>query len=212
MHAPITTLVFDLDGTLYVNMELGREINRVACLYLAETAGMTVDDATSLLRETKARLTADRGIDATLSLACTELGCDIVELHRRFAAEVEPERFLVRDERVVELAGALAERFQLYVYTNNNRPLASRILEILGLAGFFSEVFTIEYSWRPKPDRETLRRLLDAIGATPSESLFIGDRYDIDLRFPAALGCGVFRVGSVEELLQLGKLVNEENL
>ena len=123
MFAPLTTLVFDLDGTLYANLDLGREINRVACRYLAELRGTDPETAALLIRETKERLTAARGIDATLSLACCELGADIVALHRRFAAEVRPERFLVRDSRVVELLHLLSDRFALYVYTNNNRSL-----------------------------------------------------------------------------------------
>ena len=212
MLAPLTTLVFDLDGTLYANMDLGREINRVACRYVAQLRGEDPETAATLIRETKRRLTASRGVDATLSLACCELGADIVELHRRFAAEVEPERFLVADPRVVDLMKRLAGRFGLYVYTNNNTSLAGRILRVLGLADLFREVFTIEFSWRPKPDPETLDLLLTTVAAIPDECLFVGDRYDVDLRFPAARGCGVYLVGGVEELLRLGKLLKEENL
>jgi putative hydrolase of the HAD superfamily len=212
VSAPLTTLVFDLDGTLYTNLELGREINRAACRYLAELRGTDPEAAAELVRETKLRLSTARGVDATLSLACTELGADIVELHRRFAASVEPQRFLARDPRVAELLRLLAERFTLYIYTNNNRLLAERILALLDIADCFREVFTIEFTWRPKPDTQTLELLLNTIGADPEECLFIGDRYDVDLRFPAAMGCGVFRVGGVEELLHLGKLMNEENL
>jgi putative hydrolase of the HAD superfamily len=212
VHAPINTLVFDLDGTLYVNLDLGREINRVACGYLAEARKTGIDEAATLIRETKARLTARNGMDATLSLACAELGADIVEMHRRFAAQVRPEQFLVRDERVVELVRLLSTRFALYVYTNNNRLLAGRIMELIGVDGLFRGVFTIDYSWRPKPDRETAQRLLNDIGRIPAECLFVGDRYDVDLRIPAEMGCGIFRVGGVEELLHLGKLMNEENL
>jgi putative hydrolase of the HAD superfamily len=212
VHEPITTLVFDLDGTLYANQEFGREINHVACLCLAGLKGIEADEAAALIRETKARLSAESGFDTPLSLATSALGVDIVELHRRFAAAVEPERFLVRDERVVDLLRHLSGGFSLYVYTNNNLSLADRIMRLLGIDGFFRKVFSIEYSWRPKPHQETLTRLLQEIGKRPSECLFVGDRYDVDLRLPAAMGCGVFRVGGVEELLQLCTLMSEENL
>jgi putative hydrolase of the HAD superfamily len=212
MHDPLSTLVFDLDGTLYMNMELGREINRVACEYLGELKGIGADEAGLLVRQAKARLSFESGFDTPLSLACCDLGGDIVELHRRFAAQVRPERFLARDERVVELVHLLADRFDLYIYTNNNRKLADEIVGILGLAGFFDEVFSIDYTWRPKPHQETVERLLREIGRKPAECLFVGDRYDIDLRIPAAIGCGIFLVGGMEELLQLGTLLNEENL
>ena len=212
MHDPLSTIVFDLDGTLYMNMELGREINRVACDYLGELKGIGADEAGLLLRQAKARLSFESGFDTPLSLACRDLGADIVELHRRFAAQVKPERFLSRDGRVVELLQLLAERFGLYIYTNNNRKLADEIVRILGLSGCFRGVFCIDYTWSPKPHRETVERLLRDIGRKPAECLFVGDRYDIDLRIPAAIGCGIFLVGGMEELLQLGALLKEENL
>lgn len=211
MHGDIRALLFDLDGTLYVNNDLGREINLSACRYLAGLKGISAAAADALLRESRQWLSAVSGVDSTLSRACMELGGDIVELHRHFAAEVRPERFLTRDGRVVELLAALGGRFELHIYTNNNRALADRIMELLGIAGLFRQVFTIEDTWRPKPDRATLDKILRQIGREPAECLFIGDRYDIDLRLPAAMGCAVFLANSVQELLNLYKLTIEEN-
>ena len=51
-----------------------------------------------------------------------------------------------------------------------------------------------------------------AIGRLPQECLFVGDRYDIDLRLPAEMGCAVFLVSNTEELFALCKLMNEENI
>ena len=212
MYQTMTTLVFDLDGTLYVNHDLGREIDRVACDYIAGLKGTGIEAAADLISESRQRLSAASGFDTTLSHAITDLGGSIVALHRRFAAEVRPERFLSRDDRVVELMRILSGRFELHVYTNNNRYLAKTIMELLGIAGFMGQLFSIEYSWCPKPHLQSLEMVLRAIGKTAVECLFVGDRFDVDLRLPAALGCGVCLVGGIDELLHLAKLVNEENL
>ncbi|KAF0217911.1 MAG: HAD family [Geobacteraceae bacterium] len=212
MQGDIKSLVFDLDGTLYVNNGLGFAINLSACRYMADLKGIGIDEANMLIKETRERLSAKSGIDTPLSLACMEQGGDIKELHRGFAEDIQPERFLSRDERVVDLLKFLAGKFELYIYTNNNRSLSSRIMNAIGIAGLFRQVFTIETSWRPKPDRVTLEEILSEIGRKPSECLFVGDRYDIDLRLPAEMGCAVFLVNSVEELFPLCKLMNEENL
>jgi putative hydrolase of the HAD superfamily len=135
------------------------------------------------------------------------LGGDLKGLHSRLSQEVHPEGMLTRDARVPELLKKLAGRFELHLYTNNNRALSDRIMAQIGVCGFFKRVFTIEDYWRPKPDRAVLQGILDAIGRKPGETLFVGDRYEIDLKLPASLGCAVFEVKSVEELLALAQLV-----
>jgi putative hydrolase of the HAD superfamily len=208
----LRALVFDLDGTLYVNNDLGHEIHLSACRYIAELKGTTVAEAGDLIRETKKRLSAANGIDSTLSHACMELGGDLKELHRRFADEIVPELFLSIDERVVRLLQSLGSKYELILYTNNNRPLSIRIMGAIGVAGLFRQILTIEDYWQPKPDREILDKIYMAIGREPDECLFIGDRYDVDLRLPAALGSTVFLAKSVEELLPLNKLIHGEVL
>jgi putative hydrolase of the HAD superfamily len=202
--------VFDLDGTLYVNNDLGREIHLCACRYIGELKGTGVTESGELIRATRKRLTTESGFDSSLSHACMELGGDLRELHRRFTLEIRPERFLSPDDRVIRLLQSLGSRFDLSIYTNNNRILSNLIMELIGVAGLFRQVLTIEDSWLPKPDRDALEWVYRTIGRRPDECLFIGDRYDIDLRLPAAMGSTVFLAASVEELLPLNKLMHEE--
>lgn len=211
MHSDLKAILFDLDGTLYVSTQLGKEIRLSACRYIGALKGIGVEEANHLLNETKKRLSAASGIDTPLSLACAELGGDLRELHRHLAAEIKPEPFLSPDERVIELLKILGSKFELYIYTNNNRVLTDAIMNFIGVAGLFRQVFTIEDSWRPKPDRGALAAMLRRIGRRPDECLFVGDRYDVDLRLPAEMGCGVFLVSSTEELLPLCKLMSKEN-
>jgi putative hydrolase of the HAD superfamily len=201
-------VIFDLDGTLYVNDALGGEIAACADRYVAELRGITPAAAERLIGETRELLAARAGHASSLSHACLELGGDLRELHQRFAAEINPERLLTRDERVVALLRGFGERYGLYVYTNNNRSLSARIMEALGFSGLFARIFTIEDSWLPKPDRGMIETILREIGKRPAECLFVGDRYDIDLR--AELGCRVYLSRSVDELLALQSIMSEE--
>jgi putative hydrolase of the HAD superfamily len=208
----LKALVFDLDGTLYVNTDFGRVIHLCSCRYIAELKGIGDAEADKLIRETKKRLAAETGRDSTLSHACMALGGDLMELHRRFAVEIRPEHFLSPDERVVRLLKSLGIKFDLSIYTNNNRLLSKRIMGLIGVTGLFRRVLTIENSWRPKPDREALEKVYRAIERKPDECLFVGDRYDIDLRLPAEMGSTVFLATSVEELFPLEKLLHGEEL
>ncbi len=203
MGHSLTSIIFDLDGTLYVDLELAQAIHQSACRYVASLLSVSVGEADRLIRESKERIAASTGWGATLSSACRELGGDLIALHRHFAEEIDPTPLIAPDSRVNELLCSLAGSYGLHIYTNNNRVLTDRIMGALQLPDVFSRVFTIEDTWRPKPDRETLERHLASMGARPEECLFVGDRYDIDLRLPESLGSRILLTRNVEELLTL---------
>jgi putative hydrolase of the HAD superfamily len=203
-RAELRAIVFDLDGTLYQDDLLGEQVHQSACRYVASLKGIGAAEAEPLLLQARSCAGPSAG---TLSHAVVTLGGDLKELHRRFNAEVHPEGLLTTDPLVTGLLGKLALRYELYLYTNNNRALSERIMAQLGVGSFFRRVFSIEDSWRPKPDREVLLGMLEAIGRKPAETLFVGDRYQVDLELPASLGCAVHEAKTVTELLGLARLV-----
>ncbi|TGU71614.1 HAD family hydrolase [Geomonas terrae] len=207
-HGAVTTalkaIVFDLDGTLYQEERLGEQVNQSAINYVADLKGVPPEEAEKLLQQTREQ--DQEG--GTLSRAVVALGGTLKELHRRFAANCTPETLLKPDPRVQELLRALKKRYRLHLYTNNNRDLSGRIMERIGITGLMDRVFTIEDYWIPKPDRAIITDILSQIGCLPSETLFVGDRYDVDLAVPKTLGCAVLETRTTEELLTLADLVH----
>jgi putative hydrolase of the HAD superfamily len=204
----VQALVFDLDATLYDDPRLGEAVHAEAHTFVATCRNLSPRAAQELLAETKKRLIAE-GKAGTLSLAVGELGVDLNALHQRFAQRIEPADYLPRDERVVAMLRAFAAQVPLVLYTNNNRALTTKIMDVLGIAGLFSRVFTIEDSWRPKPDLATLEQLFAAIGRQPAECLFVGDRFDVDLQLPQAMGAQVYQVTGLADLLRLPTVLQE---
>lgn len=200
----LKAIVFDLDGTLYQEERLGEQVNQSAISYVADLKGVPPEEAEKLLQRTRAQ---DRE-GATLSRAVVALGGTLKELHRRFAADCTPETLLTPDPRVQELLRALGKRYRLHLYTNNNRDLSARIMERIGITGLMDRVFTIEDYWVPKPDRAIITDILSQIGCLPCETLFVGDRYEVDLAVPKSLGCAVLETRTTEELLTLADLVH----
>jgi putative hydrolase of the HAD superfamily len=203
----IRAIVFDLDGTLYVSQPFAATIQEQTAVYMGVVKGISPDEAQLLMDATRARMTEESGTVQTLSAVCAALGGSVRDLHRWFEQRLRPEAYLVRDERVITLLGRLGERFNLSIYTNNNRALTIRILEYLGLDGMFSSIFAIDDTWQAKPDEGMLEQVLAATGRQPAEVLFVGDRYDVDLRLPEQKGCPVFLSQSVEQLLRLEELL-----
>jgi putative hydrolase of the HAD superfamily len=210
--AGITTIIFDLDGTLYVSNDLACAIRLCASRYIASLKGIDGSDAFQLIKDTQKKISAVSGQETTLSMAIIELGGDVKQLHRLFAEEIKPELFLTKDSCLVKLLNQLEHQFELCIYTNNNRTLSEKIMKSLGISGLFQQVFTIEEFWRPKPDASALETIFARIGREPSECLFVGDRYDIDLRLPAKMGSAVFLSKNVQELMVLLKTMYEENI
>ena len=204
--AEIRGIVFDLDGTLYVCERYAAEIQAAATDYCAALMQISSAEAGLIMAATRLRLIEESGTIPTISAVCTELGGNLPDLHRFFGQNLQPENFLVRDERVIRLLERLAEKFTLAIYTNNNRVLASRIMNCLGLDGLFAHIFTIDDTWRGKPDEDMVCRVLKTLGLSPEEALFVGDRYDVDLRLPEQLGCPVY-LSQHLELLRLEELL-----
>ncbi|MEI6205620.1 MAG: HAD family hydrolase [Desulfuromonadales bacterium] len=203
----IRGIVFDLDGTLYFCETFAGSIQDAASGFIADLKGIGQPEAALLIAATRLRLSEKSGIVQTLSEVCRELGGSIRELHGFFAANLRPETHLVRDARVILLLKQLSEHYPLYIYTNNNHALTTRIVDLLGLDGLFRRNFVIDDNWRPKPDEEMLLRVLSEIALSPAEALFVGDRYDVDLRLPEQLGCPVYLSRNVEQLLRLEELL-----
>lgn len=200
----LKAIVFDLDGTLYQEDRLGLQVSQSAIDYVADLKRLTPAEAEELLEKTRA---ADEE-GGTLSRAVVALGGTLQEMHRRFAAECTPEILLKPDRRVQELLKLLGTRFQLHLYTNNNRDLSGRIMEQIGVTGLLQQVITIEEYWLPKPDRTVIAEILSKIGCKPFETLFVGDRYEVDLKVPEEMGCAVFEIATIEELLTLTDLIH----
>lgn len=208
MHAhAIKAIIFDLDGTLYVSEQFEQAVWASAARYAGDLLGLPPEEGGRRLNDLRRELTEQRGTVQTLAVAIETIGGTVPELHRRFAEELEPQLHIEPDPRVPPLIEALGRRYTSWLLTNNNRTLTAKILATLGLEAAFERVITINDTWRPKPDYSVLDELLEELGHQPSQVLFVGDRYDIDLRLPAERGCPVLLTTTIDELMALETLL-----
>jgi putative hydrolase of the HAD superfamily len=201
------SIVFDLDGTLYNSPEVGEEIFVAAAELVGASRGVSVKEGRQLLTRSRQRLTEELEEVPTLTLTCQELGIEVTELHRAFQQRVCPERYLEPDPILYALLDSLRDRYEIYLYTNNSLPLTRKILALLGVEDLFVRLYTIEFTWSPKPDPEAFRQVLEDIGGPPESFLFVGDRHQVDLKVPASLGIPTILVNEPEDLLQIHKVL-----
>lgn len=203
----IVSIVFDLDGTLYRDRGMAAEIMAAAENLISSSRGISREAARKLLRSARQALAETLEEEPTLTRACLELGIETRELHQAFQDDIRPERYLNYDPVLQALLDSLRDHCSLHIYTNNNLPLTQKILALLGVEDLFDRLYTIEFSWRPKPDLETLQELMGEIGGPPESFLFVGDRRQVDLQLPEQLGALTLEVGETAELLQVHKLL-----
>ena len=174
-------IVFDLDGTLIDSArDLGEAASELvesygaSSLLVSDVVGMVGDGAAALVRRALERSSLDPEMPGALD---------------RFL-NIYDRRLL---DHTVAYAGirevlALAEsRGPLAVLTNKALAPSLRILEALGLRGFFTEVVGGDGPCPRKPHPAGLRALM--AGAPGQPAMMVGDS-PADARTANAVGCG----------------------
>ena len=87
---------------------------------------------------------------------------------------------------VKEVLEHFRERAQAVV-TNKPDPYSRRILERLGVAGYFLEIVAGNSGWPKKPDPAGILAVMQKAGATPEQTVLVGDS-SIDVQSGARAG------------------------
>ena len=103
--------------------------------------------------------------------------------------EAASDEHLEPTDGAVETVRALDEAgFYLGIISDIDHWEAERMLDRFGLREFFDDVTTSEEVGRTKPDPEMFEVALSAASVDPGASVYVGDRYDHDMRGGSAAG------------------------
>lgn len=191
LPAPITAILFDLDGTLietdnrWVAMleqklaPLKRLMPRLDTHALARRLVMASETPTNYILS----LIEHVGLSSSF-FGLTD------RLRRSKGLATREDSELV--EGSLELLEALEGRFKLAIVTTRARPEAYAFLRHAGIERFFPVVVTRQDVLRMKPHPEPIRKAAASLGVRPEECLMIGDTVP-DIR--AARRAGALAVG-----------------
>ena len=183
---PPAGLIFDLDGTLVdTRRDLSVAINRVRSDYGWSALG--IEEVTAAVGE-GARV-----------LVATALGVHRPDESMPESLDEALERFYRHYDDVCldtskpypgvdAMLADLAERYPLALFTNKPERFVRRILEGVGLEGFFPDLLGGDSLPTRKPEPPGVRHLAEAMGVPVAKTMLVGDSR-IDAATARAAGC-----------------------
>jgi putative hydrolase of the HAD superfamily len=184
---PISTVLFDLDNTLYpATSGLMKGVDVRIGEYVQKLLGLGEAEARAVHR----RYYAEFG--TTLSGLQRNHAVD-AEDYLAYVHDLAPETFLAANAELDQLLGELAAAKA--IFTNAPAEYARRVLAALGVERHFSHVFDIRFAkFRPKPDPAVYQLVLDMVGARGATTILVEDSAP-NLAPARALGMTTILVG-----------------
>ncbi|MFB6165642.1 MAG: HAD family hydrolase [Haloarculaceae archaeon] len=177
---------------------------------LDETLAVTVRDRQTLLDVAADRAEApgiDRAayLEAHGDVAATDTREPIFDALLTGEADVDPAELATAYRRAIEddlepLAGAadlvtdLRERTRVGLLTDGPVAAQRGKLRELGWEDLFDAVVITGELPAGKPDERAFRAICDALDAAPADTVYVGDRPDVDVEGAAAAGLGTVQV------------------
>lgn len=127
-------------------------------------------------------------------------GIDGLAFNNRYL-ELMPHQTILCDG-AREILDKLSKRFQLHIITNGFIEVQYKKLEYCNLRHFFNRIFISEEIRSPKPSKEIFHHALKSSNAKKSESLMIGDSWEVDII--GAMQVGIDQVHFAPHLTHAG--------
>jgi len=167
MTNKITTILFDLDGTLIDTNEL------IIATYLHTLekyypSRYKREDVLPFLGPT---------LHEAFDTIDPDRVEELVEEYRTYNIAKHDE--LVKDfPGVLETVRTLKERgYKLAIVTTKRLDVTQKGLRLMNLEPFFEVVVAYEHVTKTKPDPEPIFKALEQLGSTPAEAIMVGDNY-----------------------------------
>lgn len=188
MENRIRVIIFDLDGTLYDTDAIDNQNVTAALFSLVEFLKISSDEAIDLLNERRQSAnnsSEKRSISSTLN----EIGVPITIVEKNQLKYINPEGAIAGDLELVNLIRQLKLSNKLCILTNTRAIIANRILKCIGFdTNDFDLVATGDKLAQAKPSKEAILWCIDKLNGVVSNSIFLGDRWNVDLKPAMEIG------------------------
>lgn len=198
-----TTLIFDIDGTLYTSPEFVKEQIDVQIRHWAKVNNISNEEARKKISDFRKSYAKEHdGKKISLGNIFLNFGIDIDTSIKWRIKLLKPEKFLKPNLRLKTALEKASKKFTLIAVTNNPVEAARKTLKVLDLDKIIFDIIGLDSCKKSKPAKEILNLALEKTNSKPDNCISIGDRYDIDLSLPIQMGMGGVLVTGAEEVIQ----------
>ena len=180
----IKFLCFDLDGTLFRNVEEAwNAIQQQIYKTVERQRNLSMPEAEIYVRKRYEALGSSTKI-------LNELGIDGEEFFVKAFKKIDLNKLVSKDLKIVSLISDLKKKYKVGMISNTHLSIARKKLEALGLSlKVFNPMITTYELNAYKPDPAPFLKALEMAGASPEESVYIGDSVENDIM--GAKGAGM---------------------
>lgn len=201
-------LIFDIDLTLYDNLDYYNSQERLVMEKLARELDRSCDDVIAEVVKLRDDAQKHQGRRPTLGgTIARHYGFDIREIVRWREELFEPEQYLDKDQELHDTLAELSGRYMIAAVTNNPTSIARRTLKALDIERFFKPVIGLDCTYVPKPSMIPYNLVLQDFGIYAENIIVIGDRYEVDLELPVKHGMGGILIEALDEVRQLNVIL-----
>ena len=207
LPAVVRALVFDIDLTLYDNVEYYEAQTTLLIRRLAEELDKTELEMEKKVAAVRQAFAQDNGgREQSLGNTFLHLGISIAQSVRWREELFTPEICLQHDPELVKTMQILSSHFGMSAVTNNPASIGRRTLRVLGIEDFFPLVIGLDIAGASKPTMAPFEMVAEKFNVPLTTIISIGDRLEIDIELPVKNGMGGIVVegpGDVYELPQI---------
>lgn len=200
----VSTLIFDIDSTLYTNDEYAFEQIDCQIREYAKEINISAEEARKRISDYKNKYSEEHaGKKISLGNTFVALGIPLSRSIEWRETLLDPSKYLQKDEQLIQELEYLHKKYKLICVTNNPVLPARKTLEAIGISDFFPHIVGLDTCFKSKPAKEPLLKACELTDSKPEECVSIGDRFDIDLSLPLEMGMGGILISKVEEIYKL---------
>jgi tRNA threonylcarbamoyl adenosine modification protein (Sua5/YciO/YrdC/YwlC family) len=203
--APVSALIFDMDGTLYHSTALNNRYDQSMYGFLAMQKGISFQAAKQLFLKTYCELNQKMRRLPSKLFTLKHLGVSDIVWAKKHGAQVAPNKYIKKDRKLRKALLELREYYKLAVVTNNHAKNTRVTLDALGVTDLFDRVVSLTDTKIYKPSPKLYADMAAALRVAPNACLSIGDRYDLDLGPAAEIGMQTLLVQQMQDVYSLPK-------
>ncbi|MDD5456504.1 MAG: HAD-IA family hydrolase [Candidatus Margulisbacteria bacterium] len=199
----IDVIIFDLDLTLYYNIEFADENARLCFQYIADSIGQTFEFVESKYKEI-----------GSINLTLTYYNLTMDDCFTYANPKLDPYQYISTNKVLRKyLLGLKETGYKLAVATNNSIYMVPKVLDAIGIMDCFDYVTCAQSAGKGKPHPKMFNEILNYFGVLPAKVLSVGDnqRKDLDCATSVGITKGILVKGPTDLMNKLNSYLKNKD-